>query len=733
MPSAPGEALKVSPAVERFVRQLCIAGKAVSLYPASSSIPQEASALAAEYLGSALRELPEVRILIDKSGLRLDDGSAFPAQSAFERLAEDAYRRHLASITFRSGADSREIVTFLEALARDPEEISAAGGLSALLGKEHLGGISLAEAEVLLVEAEVLSTAAEQDGSAAEAEAEPVPTTVEAIDEAVGRALDGRPRERRAIAHVIGEPAMVREYLETVYRDSVDEGAVDELEEVMKRLSDLAHIARDVSTDRRLAHKLSLALSALDPELRRRILAEKVLREARTSEAMAELVRGLDPDDIVKILARAPEGAVFSEKQMLEGIRDLVAITGLKRADLAESAAEAMRAEGVPDSVAETVVELISPSRLIIRPGEEPPVEAESPADAVAKMLAEDGALSFQAADAAQNEDDLADLVQEAHAGVSDGDIIGTLVLLATLDVRPEQFASVMAVLEDSLSVLIGRGDIEVAAHTAELLREAARRPDLLPEQRQRLEQAVEQFARPEDVHALSRALRLHSADSAEHRAARDLLEGLGPLALQTMLEHLAEEPDMSTRKALLDLLSEISVSYVPQLAPYVADRRWYFVRNIVTILGATRSQTAVPLLERTLRHHDARVRRETVRALASIGGPVVARMLVAAISDEDASTVQAAIRALGTPGIEGAVIALETVASGEGVGNRENGPRIEAIETLGRIGTKRSLAVLERIAERRVLLGGQKSRELRSAAASAMHAITVRERREAL
>lgn len=732
MPSGREEALVVPSVVERFVRQLCIAEKAVSLYPPASKIRQDASVLAAEYLGDALGEFPEVRIIVDKAGMCLGDGARFPAQQTFERFAEDAYRRHVASMTFRSATDSRELTALLEALTRDAEEVANAGGVSALLGREQVSGITLVEAEVLLVEAEVYSAGSVDEASADEAPAAQSESTLD-LEETLAHALDGRPRERRAIAHVIGEPATVREYLETVYRHAVDENADDDLEEVVRRLSELAQVARDAdNADHDLARKLSSAFSALDPELQRRLLAEKVLLEARTSEAMAELVRGLDPDDVVRILASSGEGAGFSEKQMLEGARSLSAVTGIERSDLAARALTAMHAEGVPDSVAETVAELLAPARLIVRPSGEPEPGGEAPADAISKMLAAGGVLE-DAPDAGPalgdvSETDLADLAEEAHVAVSDGDIIATLVLLATLDARPEQFASIMSVLEESLSVLIGRGDIELAAQTAELLREAARRPELTADQRQRLEQAVERFARPGDVRALARALRLYSPGSAEHRAAKELLESLGPLALHTLLEHLAEEPDMATRKALVELLSAISGAYVPQLAPYVADHRWYFVRNVVSILGATRAQSAVPLLERTLRHPDVRVRRETIRALASLGGPTAARLLAAALADEDASIVQAAVRALALSGRPDVIAVLEPVASGEGTGNRETGPRLEAIEALGRIGTRTSLSLLERLAGRRVLLGGQRSRELRSAAESAIMAIVARE-----
>jgi HEAT repeat protein len=189
-------------------------------------------------------------------------------------------------------------------------------------------------------------------------------------------------------------------------------------------------------------------------------------------------------------------------------------------------------------------------------------------------------------------------------------------------------------------------------------------------------------------------------------------------------LELLADEQDRGERKALVDLISRNAEQYVPELSTHVSDNRWYFVRNVVAILGSTKSPAALGALERTLRYNDARVRRETIRALSLIPDRMAIQMLVASLSDEDASNVQLAARHLGLRGMHDAVRALEQVAQGEGRGNRENGPRIEAIEALGKIGAIESIPVLEAIVRKRSLIGAAKRRELKAAASAAITAI---------
>ncbi len=148
----------------------------------------------------------------------------------------------------------------------------------------------------------------------------------------------------------------------------------------------------------------------------------------------------------------------------------------------------------------------------------------------------------------------------------------------------------------------------------------------------------------------------------------------------------------MAARKSLVDTISGIAPAYIAELGEEVVDPRWFFVRNVVSILGSTKSPTVLPYLERTLRYPEARVRRETIRALSHQSDRLASQMLVHCLYDEDAQNVQLAARFIGQSGVQGAVPTLEQVARGEGRGNRENGPRVEAIEALGRLGATEAL-----------------------------------------
>ena len=172
---------------------------------------------------------------------------------------------------------------------------------------------------------------------------------------------------------------------------------------------------------------------------------------------------------------------------------------------------------------------------------------------------------------------------------------------LATLDAREQQFATTLALLEDSLDLLVERGDFETAAFAAATLREAAEDAELTDEQKSRLRKAIQLLGKPQDVKLLSQVLRAYPPDSAEYAAALQLVSILGPLAIHPMLEQLAEEPDMTSRKQIIELLTDLAGDYIDELGQHVSDDRWYFVRNVVGLLGSTKSSAVIPYLERTI------------------------------------------------------------------------------------------------------------------------------------
>ena len=703
---------KAPPVIERFIRQMLVTNKAVALYPPSSTIPRDTAEDTVGILREALREQSEVRLTISKGGLGYEGIHVFPGQSAFTSFAYELYARRLADVRFHAGIEASDIIAFLEVAKAPADEIAASGGFEGRMWALNVGTITVTEAQITLVDA---------DGPLSARVADDLPAlTRQEIDELLAGTASSRARDHVTLARVLSRPAEVRDYLQQTYIEGDD---TSDLSLVGERFAELAQAALEVSPDDQdeFMRSLAQALWELDPTLRRDLLVDHVLPEARTSAPLASVVRQMNIDEVCAMFVEGLGSGDISREGLVRAIRNLALISSADRDDVVNAAGAAMLGAGIGSGAITDVLEGAAPSRLTVRerPGEAP--TADRPVDTIFKLL--DLAPTPKGA-ADQDSLEVAALREEARRGITDGDVIGALVSLVSMDTRESQFAATMSMLEDSLDLLIARGEIDVAADAAVSMLAAAENTDLTVQQKLRIQRAVQRFTRPSDIREIAKALRLYKDDTIEYDSARRLLETLGPLAIPPLLEQLADEPDMAARKSMVDLLSQLAGRYIPELGEHVGDRRWYFVRNVVSILGSTHSSAALPYLERTLRHADARVRRETVRGLSAINDRIASEMLVVALGDEDAQNVQLAARYLGNSSVRTAASALEMVARGEGRGNRENGPRVEAIEALGRLRSTESLPVLESLAGRRKIIGAARARELRTAAESAISRI---------
>lgn len=117
------------------------------------------------------------------------------------------------------------------------------------------------------------------------------------------------------------------------------------------------------------------------------------------------------------------------------------------------------------------------------------------------------------------------------------------------------------------------------------------------------------------------------------------------------LLDRLELEQDRAIRRSLLRILASFTDELIPELLTRLDNEHWYYVRNIVHLLGQSGSQEAVRPLTLQLQHKDSRVRREALLALANLASPrcipFVARLLtddaLSASAENDQVRVEAA------------------------------------------------------------------------------------------
>lgn len=694
----------VAPAVvQRFVKQLNITFKAVKLYPLTSNIPRDNARASLDILHHIMQNFPEVRFEVLKEGLFYETLPVYPGHPAFMSFAREFYNRSLAEVRFHSGTTIDELLRFLSVLDVPAPELSSSGGFESRLWDLGVNNIAVKEVSTRVVEAGELQ---EED--------EEWPPSARTIDEILAEVLGRRPRAQRLLTRLIADPEALKAYM--TYAPSPEEGSPALT--VVRRFMALARSAshEDPESRERLNRSLASSLRSLDLDVLREVLG-KLVGEARHDEVVASALRSMGLEELCAGLIAGASFADGSRDEVARTVRNLISLGFATRQETMSEMAKALMAAGATEEFTAGVLADAMPSQLRVR--ERRPSE-ERPADIVLRLL---DLASTNIAAVSRRPAGVDELAEEAARGISDGDVFAALVTLVTIEDRPEEFASVMSMLENNIGLLIERYDFDVAADAAEALVHAERREGLDEVQKQRLHAALAQLASPQAMRVVTGAMRTHRPGSPEHDACKRLLSILGENTVSALLEVLAEEKDMASRKALVDTISSMAERFIPELGNCVSDSRWYFVRNVVTILGTTKDPRVLQYLERTLRYTDARVRRETIRALSGVRDALAGEMLVAALADDDGGNAQLAARQLGAMRLRRAVPALVEVARGEGRGNRDMETRIEAIEALGRIGAAEAAPVLESIAKQRSIRASR-SRELRAAAEGALASI---------
>lgn len=235
------------------------------------------------------------------------------------------------------------------------------------------------------------------------------------------------------------------------------------------------------------------------------------------------------------------------------------------------------------------------------------------------------------------------------------------------------------------------------------------------------------------------------------------LAKELGEPATEWLNLTLAESQHRLTRRLLAEALTEMCRDNPERVAPWLADQRWFVVRNAVQILGWIGGDAVVGMLGSAMKHRDPRVRREVVAALGQVD-PVVARPLLMELIpgadkplfctivgqlafERDTATARMLVGYLQDPTFENrgvdekraiyaglAATATDDVlpeleaelAKGHWLARGVDAHRQEIARCVARVGTVRAKAVLERGAE-------SKRAALREVCAEALKSVHVR------
>jgi len=150
--------------------------------------------------------------------------------------------------------------------------------------------------------------------------------------------------------------------------------------------------------------------------------------------------------------------------------------------------------------------------------------------------------------------------------------------------------------------------------------------------------------------------------ESPDSMAGTELLRRLARQVTDHLIELLGNEEDGSRRRGLLAMVVEVSQDNPNRIVAHLDDPRWYLIRNLVFVLGRCRNPDVVAHVVPLTEHIDARVRRESIRAIHSLTRYADITPFVNGMTDPDESVRKAALTILRTCEGPAVVPALEKI-----------------------------------------------------------------------
>ncbi|HSR42104.1 MAG TPA: HEAT repeat domain-containing protein, partial [Longimicrobiales bacterium] len=172
-----------------------------------------------------------------------------------------------------------------------------------------------------------------------------------------------------------------------------------------------------------------------------------------------------------------------------------------------------------------------------------------------------------------------------------------------------------------------------------------------------------------------------------------EIVARLGDAMAAPISEALADASDRAARRAYIEAMVALGSSVEEQVLGMIEDSRWFVVRNGVAVLGRIGDDRAIEHLTSTLAHEDLRVRRETVLALAKLGGENAGALALGMIDDPEAEVRAATAMALGELEMEKAVRPLRKRLEEED----DEDVQVQILRALGQLGDPGAVPEIEK------------------------------------
>jgi hypothetical protein len=674
----------LSPEVQDVMRSLIAAIRAVKLYPPNNPIYSQSVKKSHEALDHFLKSTAEYHVGIQKTYFMYGSTPVGKDTQLNKPVALDLFTKGVRELVFHEGVTEAELLILLRAFALSSEELGIKSGFSSILWEADATHIKVTEAGLGEVISMKTSGSAETTDAQKLAQA-PVKQNVMPS----GRTL--------VLSDLMTDPeGFGAGMVEAARRTRGEHESVEDRLFVLYQEAGRAIREKHPEQSDAMFESLAQSALALEAPLRDGLIGGKLYGDfdADTANEQKSEIEAHVPNELHEILSGR-----FSNVWNIKQVTALLKKSSTKKT---ESPADPMSPQTLP--AVPVPPDLIDAAKEL---GEYKPEEMEA-----LKLMTEMGQET--------------DIVEAA---------VRTLIFLLPQVKNPHQpapeerdistFSGIVRQLEDLLTYLVKQKDYDLAG----LIFRAFHMP-IDPVFKPRIEEAARKMASKSVITETLNTMRTLPKNSPQYRSAYSYLAIFESETTGVLLDLIAEEQDRSARVFFLEIVRDLGKNQLDLLIARLSDHRWYVVRNVVGILGESKSEQALGPLQKIIEHNDIRIRQEVIKALLSIGGKKAAGLLAKYLKDEDENIKAAAIRGLANIpniGIEESRYLMAFLEE-RPLKKRDQELSLEAVKALGRTGGREAGEFLKRYTRIRWWKPRKLQLELRAAAQRAMDEIKRRQ-----
>ncbi len=177
----------------------------------------------------------------------------------------------------------------------------------------------------------------------------------------------------------------------------------------------------------------------------------------------------------------------------------------------------------------------------------------------------------------------------------------------------------------------------------------------------------------------------------------------LGVAALERLLDALESSTEMPDRVRLVRILTEIGRPAVKKICARIErGGAWYYLRNLVALLGKVGRPEHAAILKPLLNHEDFRIQREALNSVYSIGGEERGPLLLAALPAASVKAKTSIVAMLGALKYQNSAASLLEILNSKPVADAGESELLfeKTCVALGKTGSLKAVPALEKISQ---------------------------------